>query len=191
MADPGTGGLAVADIGDWLACTADLAAPVWLSGGVAVDALVGRRTRPHHDVDVVALTPDRSAVTAGLAERGVTLAEDAGWTSRWRRGEAGPADLEIVFVQPAQRHGGVLVVPGRPGGQPRRLDLLPGYLDPDRWVEVAGIRHRVCSPEGEWWNRRHSQDLVPGRRAEPKVAHDLALLEELVPDARRGQLLDG
>ncbi len=187
---PAEVGLGPGEIGRWLACTGDLAVPLWLSGGVAVDALVGRWTRSHHDVDLVALTPDREALTAGLAARGVTLADDAVWTTRWRR-DGGSADLEIVFAVPAERHGGVLIVPGDAGRTARRLEFLPGYLDPHRWVEVAGVRHRVCSPEGEWWNRRRSGDLVPGRGVEPKVDHDLALLETLVPADRRGQLLSG
>ena len=48
--------------------------PVWLDGGWSVDALLGRQTRPHGDVDVV-LPLDRAALAiAALAGVGFTVA---------------------------------------------------------------------------------------------------------------------
>ena len=36
--------------------------PLWLMGGVAVDFLVGRWTRPHKDLDLIAFSPTRAAL---------------------------------------------------------------------------------------------------------------------------------
>lgn len=49
----------------------------WVAGGWGVDALAGRQTRPHHDLDVVvdaAVHGSPDAVAAALAPRGLRLA---------------------------------------------------------------------------------------------------------------------
>jgi lincosamide nucleotidyltransferase A/C/D/E len=46
-------GPTAADVLELLAVAADLGAMVWLDGGWGVDALLGRQTRPHGDIDIV------------------------------------------------------------------------------------------------------------------------------------------
>jgi hypothetical protein len=138
---------------------------MWLTGGVAVDFLVGRWTRPHKDLDLVAFTPDRQRLEVDLDRSGFVLAHDGAWTTRWT--VADPAGgIEIVFVEPAEPRTGVLVIPDGDahGGRPGRHPLPPDYLDPDRKAELDGVRFRVCSPEGEWLARRGSgqQESVVG-----------------------------
>jgi hypothetical protein len=164
---------------------------MWLSGGVAVEFLVGRWTRPHKDLDLVALTPHRGQLEPELAALGLALAHDEGWTTRWTVAGRRGADVEIVFVQPASPQTGVLVVPADdPGpGRVRRYPFLAGYLDPSRYRELDGVRFRVCSAEGEWLNRLVDADVVPGRKPEPKLQHDLRLLQPLIPELRRRELL--
>ncbi len=49
---------------------------VWVDGGWGVDALLGRQTRPHSDLDLVVERPDLEAVGALLAARGYTVSRD-------------------------------------------------------------------------------------------------------------------
>ena len=43
---------------------------VWIDGGWGIDALVGRETRPHKDLDLIVSAADSSRLHAVLAERG-------------------------------------------------------------------------------------------------------------------------
>ena len=168
--------------------------PLWLSGGVAVDFLVGRWTRRHGDIDLIAFHDDRPLVTAALAEIGVELAKEGYWTTKWSFQGTHPADIEVVFVKPADSQTGVLVIPvddpdrGRAG----RYPFIDGYLDDEAWRELDGVRFRTCSLEGEWLNRLGSDDdggVVEGRRRDPKIAQDRELLGALIPPDRRASLV--
>jgi hypothetical protein len=163
--------------------------PLWLTGGVAVDFLVGRWTRPHKDLDLIAFSPTRAALQTELGARGFSLAQEGAWNTRWAFAGA-DADLEIVFVEPAEPWTGVLVIPQNDptSGRAGRYPLLPESLDPLRFAVLDGVRFRVCSAESEWWSRIISGNLVPGRSMEPKIRHDLDLLEQLVPESRRNEL---
>lgn len=44
--------------------------PVWIAGGWGVDALVGRQTRPHRDLDLIHDVTHETAALEVLAERG-------------------------------------------------------------------------------------------------------------------------
>lgn len=164
---------------------------MWLSGGVAVDFLVGRWTRPHKDLDLVAFTPHREQLERELGVRGLAMAHDEGWTTRWMMADRRGADVEVVFVQPASPQTGVLIVPASAPthGQARRYSFIAGYLDPHRYRELDGVRFRTCSAEGEWLNRLVDIDLVPGRKPEPKLQHDVRLLQPLISEPRRRKLL--
>jgi hypothetical protein len=187
----GSHGIQPAEILGILRSLRSLAVPMWLSGGVAVDFLVGRWTRPHKDLDLVAFTPHREQLERELGARGFVLAHDEAWTTRWTVAGRRGADLEIVFVEPASPQTGVLVVPATDSahGPARHYPLVAEYLDPHRYRELDGVRFRTCSAEGEWLNRLVSDELVPGRRPEPKLRHDLALLQPLIHEDRRRELI--
>jgi hypothetical protein len=185
--------IAPAKILDYLRALDGATPSLWLTGGVAVDFLVGRWTRPHKDLDLVAFSASRTTLQSELTKRGFALVQDGAWTTRWAfaGGGAADADIEIVFIESAEPRTGVLVIPDvdNAGGHAGRYLLLPGSLNPDRFATLDGVRFRVCSAEGEWLSRVTSGDLIPGRTMEPKIGHDLELLESLVPEARRGELL--
>ena len=55
---------------------------VWLDGGWAIDALLGRQRRRHDDLDVVAALEDVAGIEAALASSAtsaLTLATRASW----------------------------------------------------------------------------------------------------------------
>jgi lincosamide nucleotidyltransferase A/C/D/E len=62
---------------DLVAHLASRAVAVWLDGGWAIDALLGRQRRRHDDLDVVAALEDGARIEAALGELGY-LRADAG-----------------------------------------------------------------------------------------------------------------
>src|SRR5215467_7972489 len=161
---------------------ARLSEPVWLFGGVAVDFLVGRWTRPHGDIDLNAYADSRERLTEELEAIGFRSA-DKGWLTHWRRDNR-PWRLELVFLERAQDGSAVLVIePGAPVGVPGRYPLSPGYLDPERYATLDGVKFRVCSPASEWLARTSEQQVVAGRQPESKIEHDRLLLEVLLGSA--------
>lgn len=48
----------------------------WLDGGWAVDALIGRQTRKHDDIDLVVLLEESDRIVSTFAEAGFDLIED-------------------------------------------------------------------------------------------------------------------
>lgn len=170
-------------------------ASFWITGGVAVDFLVGRWTREHKDLDVIALVPDRPSLEDELIALGFAKAFDSGWNTRWSfdTGSGHSPDLEVIFLEPLAPNTGTLVIPtGDPAGAtPGRYPMPAGTLDPARRASLEGISLRICPAEYEWWARLRSAALVPGRKLEPKIEHDLRQLEALVPADRRAALRAG
>jgi lincosamide nucleotidyltransferase A/C/D/E len=59
-----------ADVCKFLDLAASLGVELWLDGGWAVDAWLGRQTRPHADVDIVIESKDLPTLVDALRERG-------------------------------------------------------------------------------------------------------------------------
>jgi hypothetical protein len=98
---------------------------MWLTGGVAVDFLVGRWTRAHKDLDLVAFSTDREVLHAELRERDITLINEGTWTTRWTIDGRPVGEIEIVFLRSASPNTGVVVIEeGDPGGVVRGVPRL-------------------------------------------------------------------
>lgn len=161
---------------------AGLSGPVWLFGGVAVDFLVGRWTRPHGDIDLNAYSQHREQLTRELNAIGFHT-PDTGWLTHWAYREA-QWQLEVAFLELGPEHSGVVVIqPGEAAGTPGRYPTLPGYLDPNRYATLEGVTFRVCSPAGEWLARTTGLEVIEGRPLDPKLQHDRRLLEEMLTEA--------
>jgi Aminoglycoside-2''-adenylyltransferase len=168
-----------------------VASPMWLSGGVAVDFLAGRWTRPRKDLDLVAFTPHRGQLERELDARGLALAHDeggplagrllAGPAPTWRSCSSSPRRPRPgcwSFRWATRRMGRLAAIPSSPA-----ILIRAGI---GSWT---GVRFRVCSAEGEWLNRLVDAELVPGRKPEPKLQYDVQLLQSLIPESRRRELL--
>jgi hypothetical protein len=154
--------------------------PLWLFGGVAVDFLVGRWTRPHSDIDLNTFARFRPTLTRELHQIGYHTS-DSGWLTHWYQ-EGSDRFVEIVFLE-RDRNGipTLYIRPNDPVGVPGVYPLLPDQLDPERFAELEGVRFRVSSPAGEWLARAGSIDVVAERPRVPKLDHDRRLLETLIP----------
>lgn len=84
--------------------------PAWVGGGWGVDALVGRQTRPHADLDVAVAADHLPGMLAVLADLGFAVAVD--WL---------PVRIELAH----------------PDG--RRIDLHPLRLAADGSAQQAGL----------------------------------------------------
>jgi hypothetical protein len=151
--------------------------PLWLFGGVAVDFMVGRWTRPHSDIDLNAWSEDRPRLSGELSRLGYRC-KDQGWLTHWWQDSTGRF-IEVVFLERDGQGEAMLRIPqGAPVGIPGIHPLWPDYVRAERFGELEGLRFRVGSPAGEWLGRKKS--VIAGRTPEPKVAHDLALLEGMI-----------
>ena len=100
--------LAAHEIAERLRRLTGLPRPMWLTGGVAVDFLVGRWTRAHKDLDLVAFSTDREVLHAELRERDITLINEGTWTTRWTIDGRPVGEIEIVFLRSASPNTGVV-----------------------------------------------------------------------------------
>jgi lincosamide nucleotidyltransferase A/C/D/E len=75
-------------------------APVWLMGGWGVDALLGRQTRPHHDVDLLVDVADLERLRLCLVDLGFALEYTWDDEVRWIRHEhwSSPLEQPSAFV---------------------------------------------------------------------------------------------
>jgi hypothetical protein len=156
-----------------------IAQPLWLFGGVGVDFLVGRWTRPHGDIDLNTLAEFRADLTCELRQLGYH-SSDSGWLTHWYQ-QGSDRFIELVFLE-RDENGSLLlrIRPDDPVGIPGKYPLLSDHLDPNRFPELEGVRFRVSSPAGEWLARAYGLDVVGARQQEPKLEHDLRLLETLI-----------
>ncbi len=82
-----------------------------VDGGWGVDALVGRQTRPHDDLDLVVALQDVDAIKSALASFGYTLAEDH-LPVRFVMRESAGSQLDFHTVTFDEQGGGVQAQPG-------------------------------------------------------------------------------
>lgn len=143
----------------------------WIAGGWAVDLCLGRETRPHGDLDVVALRRDQRVLARALAGADVRVVEN---------GPLHPWDGEPV---PRSIHQ--LRVDGE-------FDVLLDEADGERWIYRRDPR--VSRPLVEIGRR--SRDGVPflapevvllfkAKAPAPKDEADFALLEPRLDAAAR------
>ena len=164
------------DLGEVLGVLADLAeagCAIWVAGGWGVDALVGRQTRLHRDLDLAVDARTEMEALSALERRGYRMETD------WR-----PVRVEMI----AEGRGWVDVHPVvfDATGHGRQADLGGEQFDyPPRSFDqgsLGGVRVPCLSRD---------QQLRFHIGYEPRTIdlHDLALLERLA--SRSGDLACG
>lgn len=139
----------------------------WIDGGWGVDALAGRQTRPHEDLDVVIAHGERQRVERTLAELGYRHDATAtpGLPARYVLGDAAGrhVDLHLLHLD-ARGNGWQALDGGAWGAYP--ADGLTGV------GVIAGRRVRCATPQLQL-----SHHL--GYANEDDDRHDLRLLREV------------
>lgn len=152
----------VVDILD-LFSTADV--PVWIGGGWGVDALVGRQTRPHQDLDLMFSRQHEGSVVAALTTLGFQETLD------WRPGRFvmsdGIRELDLHPVDPLD--DGSAVQRTHDG---RRFDYPAGSFTSGT---IGGRSVPCISAELQWTFHQGYEPADHDR-------HDLALLKTLLAD---------
>lgn len=149
--------------------------PLWLAGGVAVDFHVGRWTRPHGDIDLVAFAGDRPRLVHELGARGFAVTKDRGWILNLT------GSISLAFEERADAVTGDLVVRDpRDGVVPGTYPGVPGNLDPERRRTLDGVSFRVVSAEDEWVFTTGYRAFRPGAPARDRAHRQL--LETVIAD---------
>jgi lincosamide nucleotidyltransferase A/C/D/E len=150
--------IAVEDVLEIFAALEGAGARLWLAGGWAADAVVGRQTRPHRDLDLLFDQAGEPAVLAVLAARGFAAIPDV--ASRVP-GALLPDRLVLQDVRG------------------RVVDLHP--IDPATWPDAAGLRDAFAVGQlgGRSLPCLSREAQIAARRGyelEDDDHHDLALL---------------
>jgi lincosamide nucleotidyltransferase A/C/D/E len=136
---------------------------VWVDGGWGVDALVGRQTRDHGDLDLGVARPQLDKVTAVLATVGYAVTD------------ARYIEVTVQLTHTKEGHR-VDLHPSTPlpdgGTEQLDFDGNPHYLPPPAVGRIAGREVR-CMP---LTTQLHTHQ---GYTLRPKDHHDLELLHSL------------
>ena len=73
--------------------------PWWIAGGYAIEAAVGRPTRPHRDIDVLLLRRDQHGVREVLRGWDCWVADPPGTLRPWSVGETLPAHAHDIWCR--------------------------------------------------------------------------------------------
>jgi lincosamide nucleotidyltransferase A/C/D/E len=136
---------------------------VWVAGGWGVDALVGRQTRPHRDLDLALAAENQVVALEVLEGRGYAVETD------WR-------PVRVELAAPGTGWVDVHPVVFDVTGHGRQSDVDGGHFDypPDAFVTGVLAGHLVPCLSREQQIRFHS-----GYEPRAVDLHDLALLQGL------------
>ena len=153
---------------------------VWMiAGGVAIDLFVGRRTRPHGDVDVALLRRDQAVVHEALPGWQVCAADPAGHLRPWLRGEVLPVTVHDIWCR------------SDPAG-PWQVQVMLDESEGDAWVSrrdpgllrpLSDIRR--TTPTGLPYLAPEVQLYYKAKAPRPKDVADLDAALPLLTDAQR------
>src|SRR4051794_40112845 len=163
--DPEPAGTSTAEVLRVLRALEQAGCRAWVGGGWGVDALAGRQTRPHRDVDLALDAGGEAAALAALAGLGYAVETD------WR-----PVRVELVAGD-GERRVDLHPVEFDGRGNGRQADLDGGHFDypAECFISggsIGGVRVPCLSAAQQ--RRFHA-----GYQPRDVDLHDLALLERL------------
>ena len=158
-------------------------APWAIAGGWAIDLFLGRRTRPHADVDVAVFRADQAAIREHL--RGWELRTVVcGERVPWRDGEWLALPIHEIHAT-------------RADGDPRALELLLNERDGDRWlyrrdprISLPLARAILRTADGIPFFSPEIVLLYKSRQPREHDERDLAAVLEAMEAERRAWLRD-
>ncbi len=145
--------------------------PFWLDGGWGVDALTGRQTRAHNDLDLIVPSDRVLAVSLALAPLGYDL-------------ETNESPTRIVLTRAAAHQIDIhlLVLDDRGGG----VQPLPDgsvWCCPPEWLSEFGV---IAGQEVPCLSAEGQRSAHTGYALDDKDRHDLSLLQQHVGRRRDG-----
>ena len=127
---------------------------VWLTGGWGIDALLGRQTRPHKDLDVIMLLDDMVRMTELLSMNGYEL--DVLWSeNRMARDMNGNETATAFVLKDAEERefdAHALTMDDQGNGMPawdEAEDFIFKRADLEGLGTVAGFTVRCITPESQ------------------------------------------
>jgi lincosamide nucleotidyltransferase A/C/D/E len=154
-------------------------APVWLMGGWGVDALVGRQTRTHHDVDLLVEVADLERLRVRLIHLGFDFKYVWDDEVRWIRDDRWSSPLEqpsaFVYGHADGREVDVHVVRQSEAGEVEMLWNVP-YAFTAAGLGATGVidGHSVRCLSREMQLQAHTGYTLPAHHLQ-----DLELLDRL------------
>ncbi|HEX7303439.1 nucleotidyltransferase domain-containing protein [Lentzea sp.] len=137
---------------------------VWVGGGWGVDALVGRQTRPHADLDLVHREEHEPRILAKLAELGFVE------TLSWR-------PVRFVLTGPGGREIDLHPLRFAEDGSAEQSSLTPG--EPFRYPASCFVTGTVLGTSVPCLSRDQQLRFHQGYEPRERDLHDLALLGDL------------
>lgn len=137
---------------------------VWLDGGWGVDALLGRQSRPHQDLDIVVEEMQLDEVVAGLSALGCSPVPKAD-TRPWNfvLGDAKGNEVDVHVIVFDESGNGIY-------GPPENGEAYPADAFSGRGA-VGGVAVRCMSARFQIANRE-------GYRLREADHHDIRLLKD-------------
>ena len=155
-------GMPAAEVGVIVGWLVGAGATYQVNGGWGVDALAGRQTRDHRDLDLFVDAAVVDELVAWLAQRGYRVTEDWLPIRVELAGERGRVDVHPMELQP--NGDGVQQGFGEQVFLHAAKDRVVGVIDGREVIVASAARQR---------------DLRTGYEARPVDLHDLAVLDDL------------
>ncbi|MCE7981403.1 MAG: amino acid transporter [Caldilinea sp. CFX5] len=131
--------------------------PVWLDGGWGVDALLGRITRSHNDLDLILALDDLALVVAVLVRNGFGIEEEVLGRVVLGHAEHGRIDLHPVTFDP--QGNAVQVQPAESPVVYPSDGFVSGWIL-GRTVACIAAEVQVFARLGHDRSAKHRQDVV-------------------------------
>jgi lincosamide nucleotidyltransferase A/C/D/E len=136
---------------------------VWLDGGWAVDALIGKQTREHEDLDVVVALDDVKLIKQALGKKGFVIAEDE-LPTRFVLKDSTGRQIDFHTVTFDEEGGGI-----------QKLQNGNTYRYPPEGFNAVGI---VNDREMKCLAAEVQAECHYGYQPDEKDIHDMQLLNE-------------
>jgi lincosamide nucleotidyltransferase A/C/D/E len=137
---------------------------VWIGGGWGIDALVGRQTRPHDDLDLMHREDQEAEVLAALAALG--FAETLSWRP-----------VRFVLTDPAGREIDLHPLRFAPDGSAEQSSPTPG--EPFRYPASCFVTGTILGSVVPCLSAEQQLHFHQGYEPRERDLHDLAQLRAL------------
>jgi len=152
---------------------------IWLLGGWGIDALLGRISREHHDIDILAEDGSKEALRVAIGQIGGEFADKPmGWRF-WKN----DVRVDVTFI--------LCAADGTPISDLKKEDTNvypwpPGSFPDEHNGRLPGISCRAISWEAQYVAKAGYSDTFPGTALRAKDDLDLeTICRHVCPEKRK------